>query len=148
MSNEISVQSRLQVIAGNVNYQATPTGYVDSVVSPITSIKGPTPGAFLAAKTGTSVNFSALTTPGYARLRNLDKTNPVDWGVYDPSHHRFYPVGRINPGKWVDLMLSPHLQEHYGTGTGTGTGGGGNAMQLQFRAVNAPCYVSVEAFEA
>jgi len=146
MSDEITVRSSLHIrketSSGEVQleYLPKPTTFTDD----LTGVKGPTPGAFDASILGTDVDLTELTTPGYCRIRNLDDTNFVTVGIWDPEGSTFHPFLELGPMKHVDLQLSRYIQEEYGTGTGT-TGAGTN--RLRVKADTATCNVSVEAFE-
>ena len=93
---------------------------------------------------GTDVDFSELTIPGLCRLMNLDATNFIEFGIWDPEGGVFYPLGEIGPGKTYTIKLSRNLQEEFGTGTGTT---GADTNRLRIKADTAACNVLVEAFE-
>ena len=141
MANEAALVNSLHLVVGYVDYRPLPTSFYENV----TGSKGPCPGAFTASVEGTDVDFSQLTTPGLCRIINLDTTNSVDVGIWDPETSTFYPYQRIHPGKSYVIYLSPDLQEQYGTGTGTT---GANTNRMRVKAVTVACNVSVEAFEA
>lgn len=140
MANEATVRSSLQIQVGEIDYSSRPTTFKATV----TGQKGPVPGAFTAALTGTNLDLSELTTPGLCRLQNLDDENFVTYGAYDPETEKFYPMGELLPGETFVTRLSRNLGWEYGTGTGT-TGAETNV--IQFRADTAPVDVLVEAFE-
>ena len=104
---------------------------------------GPTPGAFQVSTSGTDVDLSKLTTPGLCRITNLDSTNYVSFGTYDPDTDVYAPVGEVLPGESYVIRLSRFLAREL---TGTGTLPGSNAS-LRFVAQNSPVNVLVEAFE-
>jgi hypothetical protein len=142
MANEAQVRSSLQIINSPLHYQSQPTAFTADV----TGIKGPCPGAFAASILGTDVDLSELTTPGLCRIMNLDDTNFIEFGIWDPEALKFYPLGEVLPGETYVLRLSRNLaQEYAGTGTGT-TGPETNTLRI--RADTAPCNALVEAFEA
>lgn len=140
MSNEASIKSSLSIVAGNVQYSSKPTAFNADV----TGRKGPCPGAFAVTTAGVDCDFSELTTPGLCRIVNLDPTNFVTFGIWDPEGARFYPLGEVLAGETYVLRLSRDIQEEYGTGTGTL---GANTNRLRFKADTASVSVSVEAFE-
>lgn len=141
MADEAQIRVSLQIDKDNVSYRSSPTGFTADV-----SIgKGPTPGAITAAVTGTDIDFSQLTSLGWCHLRNLDDTNYVQFGVWNPDQSEFYPILRLLPGESVIVRLDPHLNQEYAS-TGTGTTGQLNTFRV--KAANAPCYVLVEAFDA
>lgn len=140
MADEAIVRSSLQIKAGNVNYQSQPTAFKADV----TGRKGPVPGAIAVSTDGTDVDFGELTTPGLCRIQNLDPTNFVEYGIWEPATSTLYPLGELLPGETYILRLSRNLQEEY-LGTGTGTSAPTN--RLRFKANTAACNVVVEAFE-
>lgn len=111
----------------------------------VPSTKGPAPGAFTVTTAGTDVDFSQLTQPGLAMLRNLDTTNYVEYGIRDPATRVFYPIGEILPGEGWPIRFTRNLLEDYFPSTGTGTTGQIN--KVHFKAHRAPVVVSVECFE-
>ena len=140
MSNEAVIFAGLQITNGDFR---VPIG-ISSFFGNVTGKKGPCPGAFSVSVLGTLVDFSELTTPGYAMIRNLDPTNFVEYGAWEPSTGKFYPIAEILPGEFYPLRLSRHLGSEYGT-AGTGATGGGNYLMI--RADTTACNVSVEANE-
>lgn len=141
MANEVRIQASLRIISGNVNYNAQPTSYNDT----LSSTKGPSPGAVTVDTEGTDIDFSELIVPGWCRLMNLDDTNFVTWGIWDPETEKFYPCGELGPGQTYPIKLSRYLQQEFGTGTGTT---GPDTNRFRIKADTAPCDVLVEAFEA
>lgn len=145
MANEATIRCGLTIrkMSGSLtlldyskstNFQATVTG-----------TKGPTPGAFTVSVTGTDVDLSELTTPGFVTIKNLDATNFVTYGIRDPDSGNFFPLGELLPGEAYVLRLSRYLfQEFYLPPTGTGTANN----TLRFVADTSSVVVSVEAFEA
>jgi hypothetical protein len=105
---------------------------------------GPTPGSFTVSTSGTDVDLSKLTTPGLCRLVNMDASNYVVYGPYDPDTDMFYPIGEILPGEGYVLRLHRFFLRE---STGTGTMLGGYNAVLRMRAHTASVVVSVEAFE-
>lgn len=111
----------------------------------VTGTKGPVPGAVTVSVLGTDIDFSELTTPGLVAIKNLDGTNWVEFGPYDPELDKFYPIFKVGPGRVHVGEFSPNMFEEY-PGTGTGTDGA-SSNRLRFRANGSPVVVSVEAFE-
>lgn len=143
MANEIRVQTSLQIRKGSQVYQSQPTSFNADMAGS----RGPTPGAILISRNGTDVDLSQLTAlGGLCRLMNLDDTNWVEYGVYEPATFRFYPLGEILPGESYVIRLSRWLGYEVGTGVGTGSIGGSNTFRLKANA--AACVVLVEAFDA
>lgn len=140
MANEAQIRASLQVRKGGLFYQSQPTAFTATV----TGTKGPTPGAVQVSTAGTDIDFSQLTTPGLVRLQNLDATNVVEWGVWEPATSTFYPVGELLPGETFVFRFSRNLQEEY-LGTGTATSAPTNRFRM--KASGAACTVLVEAFE-
>ncbi len=141
MSNEIRVQTNLQVVKGSTFYQSRPTAFVATM----NGTRGPTPGAFVASKTGTDVDLSELSQMGgLCRIQNLDSTNFITYGLFDTSSFRFYPLGDVLPGESYVLRLSQELGEEIGTGSGTANLGGST---LRIKAHGAACQVLIEAFD-
>lgn len=140
MADEAQVNSSLRIIKGNIEYYSLPRVFSADV----TGTKGPTPGVMVASVTGADVDLSELTTPALCRLINLDTTNFVEYGIWDPEGSTFYPLGEIQPGESYIIRLSRYLQEEFGTGTGTT---GADTNRLRLKADTAACNVVVEAFE-
>jgi len=141
MSEEAQVRSALQIQKGKLDYSSKPTAFMADV----SGTNGPSPGAVTVATTGTDIDFYQLTTPALCRIMNLDSTNRVDYGIYDPETVKYYPFGELLAGESFVIRLSRDLQQEYGTGTGTT---GANTNRLHFRAENSAVNVLVEAFEA
>jgi len=149
MANEATIRSGLTIrkVSGslvlmNKNYSAQYQADVDGT-------KGPTPGAFSVDELGVDVDLSELTAPGWCWVKNLDATNTVEMGAWDPETDRFYPLLKWGPGQEYAIQLSDNLFQEFGdTGTGTVSD---SLNTLRFRAVGAgdgpTANVSVEAFE-
>lgn len=145
MANEATVTCSLQIRKGAIEYQSRPTSFQTDVDATF----GPTPGAMAVATTGTDVDLSRLTVPGLCKIANLDTTNFIEYGIWDPEAAKFYPLGEIRPGEFYVLRLSRNLFDEFAGGPGTGTGTTGPATNtLRLRADNADCNAVVEAFEA
>ena len=140
MANEASVKCGLTVKKGNIDYAGKPTSFNADVTGTI----GPAPGAFTASLAGTSVDLSEFTTPGLCRVQNIDATNYVTWGIWDPESELFYPLGEILAGESYVIRLSRLLSGELGTGAGTV---GANTNTFMFKSNTAACVVLVEAFE-
>lgn len=141
MANEGTFTVGLNIRKGNLQYTPPVTNFrVD-----VDGSKGPTPGAVTISVTGTDIDFSELDIPGPARILNLDSTNFVTFGIFDPETNKFYPIGEILPGEVYPIRFSRYLADEFGTGSGTT---GPHTNRLRFMADTAACDVSVEAFEA
>lgn len=140
MADEARIQTSLQITTGSLQYQSRPTAFTADVAG----AKGPVPGAFTAAITGTDVDLSELTTPALCRLQNLDPTNFVEVGLWDPEATLFYPLLELLPGESYVVRLSRNLAWQYGAGTGTA---GPETNRLRVRANTAACNMLVECFE-
>lgn len=145
MANEATVVSSLQIVgSGNLQYRSFPTSFQADVAGN----EGPETGFVVATVTGTVVTFVNLVTPALCHIRNLDSTNYVDYGIYDPDTNKFYPIGEILPGEGYIVRLSRNMEEEFGTGTSdTGTTGT-DANRLMVRGNAASVNTVIEAFEA
>lgn len=147
MANEASIRVSLQIlkIADNgvkqIDYQSRPTDFRMDV----TGAKGATPGAITATVGGTDVDLTQLVIPHLTFIKNLDATNYVEVGIYDPTINEFYPFMKILPGQGWIVPLASHFGEAY---LGTGTSSVGVLKRLRVKANTAPCNVSVDSFEA
>lgn len=139
MANEATVRTSLQIRTGNLDYQGRPTSFQADVPT----AKGPYPGNQVAKTTGTDVDFSGLTTPGFCRFMNLDGTNYVRVGVSNGTI--FLPFMKIPPGHSYVLFLDDLLGEEI---VGSGTQSDAHGSRVHLIAHLAPCNVLVEAFEA
>ena len=140
MANEATINSGLSINNSPLSYTAKPGSFRATV----TGVKGPVPGAFEVSTEGTDVDLSELTTPAFCRIMNLDSTNFVEYGIWDPDISKFYPLGEIQAGETYILRLSRNLFAEYGTGTGTS---GPDTNTFRFKADSAALDVIVEAFE-
>lgn len=146
MANEAQIRSSLQIrkTSGSIvvlEYRGQPTSFLADVAG----TKGPLPGAMTVSTSGTDVDFSELTTPALCRIMNMDDTNFVTYGIWDPEGNTFFPLGELLPGESFPLRLSRVIEEEFGTGGGTT---GPNTNRLRFKADTAALVVLVEAFEA
>lgn len=141
MALEATINSALIINSGNLVYHSQPNLFRADLSTP----SGPSPGAIQTPTTGVVVDFEQLTTPGLARLMNLDSVNYVEYGVYDPATDVFYPLGEILPGETYVVRFSRNLRESY-LGTGTSTSPPTKAFML--KSTGGTCTVLVEAFEA
>lgn len=142
MSNEVTVQLSLTVNKDELQWRSSAPGFNADMAGK----KGPTPAAITVSTTGTVVDLSQLTTPGWVHLQNLDATNSVEWGIGDPQTDVFYPVGELGPGEGALFKFSRNLLEEYSPAAGTGTTGPTNTFRM--RADTASCDVVVSCFEA
>lgn len=140
MTNEGRYTGSLRIKKDNLDHRSFPTSFLFDVAGS----KGPTPGAITAAVAGTDVDLTELTTPAFCRISNLDTSNFVEYGIWDPEGSTFYPLGEVGPGEFYVIKLSRNLQEEYGTGTGTT---GASTNRLRIKADTAACNVVVDAFE-
>ena len=141
MANEASIRVSLTIRKDNLFYQSQPSFFQADITG---TAKGPVPGAMAVPTTGKIVDFGELTIPGLCKLHNLDETNYVEYGIYDPQIDVFYPLGEIMAGEVYVIRLSRNLLEEY-TGTGTGTTAATNKFML--KAQGASCNCVIEAFE-
>lgn len=124
-----------------ISYQSRPSAFKADV----SGAKGPTPGAISATTNGTDIDFSQLTTPGLCRIMNLDVTNYITVGVWEPDTSKFYPVMELKPGETYVHRWSRSVKSEW-SGTGTSVVDTNNTIRI--KAANAPCNVLVETFEA
>lgn len=126
-----------------LDYQSRPTAFTVDV----SGAKGPSPGAVSISLSGTDIDLSQLTLPGLVAFQNLDATNYVDVGVYEPGTGVFYPVFEVGPGEVYVMKFSRNFKEQWsGTVTGTGTDAANNT--LHGRANGAAVNLYVGAFES
>ncbi len=138
--NEATIIASLQIRTGNIDYRSNPSSFQANVVGQY----GPTPGAVLVGVLDTTINLSALSTPGLGIIHNLDLVNYIDYGILDTVANVFHPIHRILPGEIFPVRFSPEMFQGL-VGTSTSETG---ADVLCMRANVAPCWVSVEVFEA
>ena len=100
MANEVTINSKLRVVKDKLSYSSDPPSFSADLTLTI----GPSPGAFTASTSGTTVDLSALTTPTFCRVMNLDTTNFVTFGVY--SGAVFYPMIDVYPGETYAIRLA------------------------------------------
>ena len=142
MANEATIRGSLAIRAGQTDYQSRPSSFNANVTTPVL---GPTPGLVVATAFGVAVNLSLLTTPGLCRIQNLDASNAVELGAYDPDTNEFYPILELLAGESYPLRLSRFLGSEFGTGT-TGTTASGSGVQLMLRGLGGTVDCLVEAF--
>lgn len=141
MANEIEFQFSLQIKKSNLEYRALPNSFKANMDG---AADGPTPGTIaVPVAPGVNVDLSELSTPGVCVIQNLDTTNYVMGGSYDPENNLFYPLMEWLPGEIWPFRLARDLGEEYATGTGT-VGPETNTFRLI--AVGGTCNVKVEAF--
>lgn len=141
MADEANITSNLRITKDNLEYSSQP----QSFTADVSGTMGPIPGGLIVDTDGVDVEFTGLTTPALCRIMNLDSTNYVEYGIWDPENDTFFPLGEVLAGETYVLRLSRNLQEQFGTGTGTT---GDDTNRLHLRANTANCNVVVEAFEA
>jgi len=142
MANEATIRQWMTVLVGD-NQWSSPRP--SSFQTDVASFKGPVPGVFTVTIAGIDVDLSELTIPGLCQITNLDSTNYVNVGIWDPETGVFYPLAEVRAGETWCLRLSRNLFGEYGTGPGTS---GANTNTLRIKADTASCSVVVEAFEA
>ncbi len=145
MSNEATIQSYLTIRKGTspvtLNYTSQPAQFRADV----TGTKGPSPGAITCTTGGTDISFTQLTQPALCRIMNMDDTNFITVGIWDPDSSLFYPLMELLPGETYVIRLSRDVGEEY-QGSGTGTGTANNTLRI--KANTASCVVLIEAFES
>ena len=141
MAGQATIITSLQINSGRIQYQNGGTSFV----AVVTGSKGPVPGAVTVPMEGIDIDFSQLIQPGLCRIMNLDLSNPVHYGIWDPLTLRFYALGKLLPGESYILRLSEYIGETVNPLSGTGTVGMGTT--LRFVPTVAPLDVLVEAFE-
>lgn len=105
MANEISVQSRLKVVNGLLNFEYNTGNLLFSQAA----AGGPTPGFLTIGTSEESVALGELSTLGWVLMRNLDETNFVQWGFattdYGGRMEAGEPAGpfRLEPGTTIYL---------------------------------------------
>lgn len=146
MSSEARVTAGLQITVGKLSYQSQPGSFVADVSS--AGGAGPTPGAILATQSGVSVDLSKLTVlGGLARVQNMDSTNFIQIGMYDPDTGKTYWFMDVLPGESYPLRLSRSYQNE--SNTGTGTSGSSVAYRVRVdpsQAYGTTAYCLFEAF--
>ncbi len=142
MAGEARITSGLGIRADNIQYQSQPQAFQADV----TGRKGPTPGALTIPVYGKVIDLGELSTPGLCRVQNLDATNYITIGMYNPITDIFTPFMELLPGESYVFRFSRNIQEQYTGQTGTGTTGQINRMLAM--ANFAPAVLLVEAFEA
>lgn len=136
MANEATIRASLQIKKDSLDYRSNPTTFNATV----NTTKGATPGGITATVAGVVIDLSALSTPGFCRIHNLDDSNFVTFGVYDGVS--FFPLLELLPGEFQVIRLSRYVNlEFVGTGTNADTN------QFMVRADTADCEVNVEAFD-
>ena len=140
MANEARIFAGLQILVGHEQYRSLP----QSFQADVSTAKGPTPGAISVPLAGVAVDLSALTLPGLCRIANLDTTNYIEYGIYDPETVRFYPIGEVKAGEFYVFCFSRNFSTEYGSGTGTA---GPETNQFYVKAYGGACNIIVEVFE-
>lgn len=148
MADEATINCSLQIRKVDsttnltlIDYQSRPSRFLADV----NGTKGPSPGSLTIPVGGEAIDLGEFVTPGLCRIMNMDPTNYVEYGIWDPILDIFYPFGELLPGEITVFRFSRNIQEEY-SGTGTGTTGPDNRFFM--KANTADCVVLVEAFEA
>ncbi len=148
MSNEITANITVTIQKRSsdgsktlVDYRSpAPTSRADMAGS-----KGPKPGAVTVPTTGVNVDFSGLASlGGQLVIHNQDATNYIEFGVRDTGNSRFYPIGKVGPGRTATFEISTHLGQYY-SGTGTALAG---AATYHAKADTASCEAQFDGFDA
>lgn len=144
MPNTLQVRIGFNVRAGNVQFDGLPASFTVAM----TGANGPTPGAVSVATTGTDIDLSQLTTPGWAFLGNIGGVGEAEvvWGIWDPELSTFETVGYLKPGQFQNHQFPPEFGWEFGVGTGT-IGSKTNQLRFYSRGPGA-AKVFVGAFEA
>lgn len=119
MANEITVQTLLRVVNGNLS-ESIASGALSLTQ---TAVGGPTPGYVTIGTTEESVSLSELSTLGWCYIQNLDTTNYVEWGFATGVYG-----GRLKASEIALFRLNP-------------------GASLYMKANTAACKVIVKAFE-
>lgn len=141
MADEAIVRISLTMKSGYQDYRNNPTSFNADVANPA----GPTPGYITASTAGTDVDLSELANPGLCVIQNVDDTNYVHWGIWDPENALFFPIGKLLPGEMSIIRLADNFGVEY---QGTGPGTGPHTNRLRIKANTAACGVKVEAFDS
>ena len=149
MANEASVRTNLSIRKTNsdgsivlIDYTSRPSGFNADV----TGTKGPCVGAIAVTTSGTDVDLSQLTTPGFMRITNEDATNYFEVGIRDPATRVFYPMLEVLPGESYVMRLSRNVGEEDYPSTGTGTTA--SIAKLHLKSHAAATIALVEVFES
>ena len=142
MADEATIYSSMRIVKGHLEYNSLPSSFSADV----STAKAPTPGQVAVTVSGTTIDLSALTTPGLCRIQNLDADYWVEYGIWDPESGLFYPLGELLAGESYVIRLARYIHDERGTGTGTGTAGPATNV-LQLRSHGGTANVLVEAFE-
>lgn len=140
MANEATVTSTLSINQDGIQYRSPQP---NRFLADVSVMRGPVPGAFPCSMDGTDLDLSLLTTPGLCCLQNLDATDYVTLGVYDPTSDTFFPVLELLPGEVYVVRLHRFVNRE-STGTGTQVD---YDSRLQLRANAGEVWVRVDAFE-
>lgn len=141
MANEIRVRAGLFIEGDTLKFRSHPTEFQ----ADLTNEKGPTPGAIAIAESGTDIDLSQLTDPGWAEFHNISAAGIViHIGSWDGTE--FYPVFELAPGEFSVLKVSQFLSRSFGTGTGTGTFDTGD-YNLRAKSVGGAGKLDVAVFD-
>lgn len=140
MAGEIRITSSYQINKAPLVSYSQP----GSFVATLNGTKGPSPGVLSVPITGLNVDLSKLTQPGICRIVNLDATNYLTAGIWDPDTLIFYPFIEILPGEFYVFRLSRNLQSSE-SGAGTVVL---SDKSLRLLANSATINCIVEAFDS
>lgn len=141
MANEIRVQSLLQINKTGLVYTTPSSAFQDDMEATPRDI---TPGHLIATTIGVDIDLSKVTNPGWTEFRNLDATNSVAFGIWNPDQSEFYPFALLGPGQHFIMPLHPLINQEFAN---TGTGTTGQLNTLRALAQYASCNISVKVFE-
>ena len=136
MAGTATITGQLKINNAGQFYQSLPSSFQASIAG----TGGPSPGQVTATTAGTDITLSQVGVGGMCRIQNLDPTNFVTVGIYDPTTTTFYPVDDILPGEFYTRRLSSLLGGVLPAGLTNKT--------LRVVANTASCKVLVEAFPA
>jgi len=140
MAGEIRITSNYQINKTPLVVYSQP----GSFIATLNGNKGPSPGVLSVPITGLNVDLSKLTQPGICRIVNLDATNYLTAGIWDPDTSLFYPFMEILPGEFFVFRLSRSiLNSETGAGTTVLTD-----KSLRLLANSATINCIVEAFDS
>lgn len=142
MASEASISYRVAIRKTSSTLVLKNWSQSASFNADVSELTGPVPGSFNVGIGGKIVDLQEITTPGICWFKNMDATNYVTIGVWDPGIDVYYPMLELLAGESFPVRLYRHIQEEY-TGTGTGTTGPGNYLFM--KAVGGTVLVSVEA---
>ncbi len=146
MSREARIPGGLSIrkTSGNVIVMDHRPAY-NGFTADVDAAKGPTPAAVTVTASGTNIDLSQLTEPGWCELFNMSADQVVQYGIWDTVRHSFSPWGELEPGHGATFKLSRDFGERDdGPGTGTTVE---TVLVMRMYSDNADAVVYVGAFE-